>query len=212
LTGATVLYVTRHGQTDANLQQRVQGQGDTPLNAQGLAQAEALADYFSERPEDLPVDRIVSSDLPRARRTAEVLAARLKVEATFHPELRARRMGDFEGRTHAELMAADPAAFAALKHDPAFVPPGGGESVNDLRARLVPFVARLVADNPGRHVVLVSHHKVCQLVLGELVEGGRMTRIPNARPAVVVHEDGRYRLEDVQDIHMEDPKEMNHGR
>lgn len=207
MRGPTVLYVTRHGQTDANLQKKVQGQGDTPLNDRGLAQAEALADYFSERPTGLPVDKVVSSDLPRARRTAEVLAARLKVGATFHPELRARRMGDFEGRTHAELEAADPEAFQRLKHDPAFVPPGGGESVNDLRARAMPFVEGLVADNPGRHVVLVSHHKVCQLVLGELVEGGRMTRIPNARPAVVVCEDGRYRLRPIDDV-----KEMNHGR
>lgn len=199
MTGATVLYVTRHGQTDANLQNRVQGQGDTPLNAQGLAQAEALADYFCERSARLPVDRIVSSDLVRARQTAEVLARRLKALATFHPELRARRMGDFEGRTHAELQALDPEAFGRLKHDPRFVPPGGGESVNDLRARAMPFVARLVAENPGRHVVLVSHHKVCQLVLGELVEGGRMTRIPNARPAVVVCEGGRYRLEHMEE-------------
>jgi len=199
VTGPTVLYVTRHGQTDANLQKRVQGQGDTPLNDRGLAQAEALADYFSERPRGLPVDRIVSSDLIRARQTADVLARRLKAPATFHPELRARRMGDYEGRTHAELMAADAESFDRLKHDPAFVPPGGGESVNALRARAMPFVARLVAENAGRHVVLVSHHKVCQLVLGELVEGGRMTRIPNARPAVVVCEGGRYRIEHIEE-------------
>jgi probable phosphoglycerate mutase len=211
LSRTTVLYVTRHGQTDANLQTRVQGQGDTPLNAQGLAQAEALADYFCERSARLPVDRIVSSDLPRARQTAEILARRLKVPATFHPELRARRMGDFEGRTHAELIAADPEAFRRLKHDPEFVPPGGGESVNDLRARAIPFVERLGADNPGRHIVLVSHHKVCQLVVqmawGEPVEGGRVTRIPNARPAVVVFDAGRYRMDD-----MEDTKEISHGR
>jgi 2,3-bisphosphoglycerate-dependent phosphoglycerate mutase len=210
LSGTTVLYVTRHGQTDANLETRVQGQGDTPLNAHGLAQAEALADYFSQRP-SLPVDRIVSSDLPRARQTADILARRLKVPATFHPELRARRMGDFEGRTHAELEALDPEAFRRLKHDPAFVPPGGGESVNDLRARAIPFVQRLGADNPGRHIVLVSHHKVCQLVVqmawGEPVEGGRVTRIPNARPAVVLMEGGRCRLMDMEAI-----KEGSHGR
>jgi broad specificity phosphatase PhoE len=188
LSTATVLYVTRHGQTDANLARRVQGQGDTPLNATGLAQAETLAEYFSRH----PVDRIVSSDLPRARQTAEVLAKRLNVPATFHPELRARRMGDFEDRTHAELEAADAEAFDRLKHDPAFVPPGGGESVNDLRARAIPFVEGMVAAHPGDCLVILSHHKVCQLILAELAEGGRMTRIPNARPAVVVHREGRY--------------------
>jgi probable phosphoglycerate mutase len=190
---ATVLFVTRHGQTDANRQKRVQGQGDTPLNAEGLRQAEALAGWFASHPAEATVDRIVSSDLPRARQTAEVLSARLGVPVTYHPELRARRMGDFEDKTHAELDAADPVAFDRLKHDPAFVPPGGGESVNDLRARAIPFVERVVADNPGGRIVVLSHHKVCQLILAELAEGGRMTPIPNARPAVVIHAGGRYR-------------------
>lgn len=197
MSAPTVLFVTRHGETDANRAKRVQGQGDTPLNAAGLAQAEELADWFA----DHRVDRLVSSDLPRARQTAVVLAERLGVPATFHPELRARRMGDYEGRTHAELDAADPASFKRLKHDPAFVPPGGGESVNDLRARAIPFVERLVAENPGRRIVVLSHHKVCQLILAERAEGGRMTRIPNARPAVVVCTDGRWRLTDREEVH-----------
>jgi probable phosphoglycerate mutase len=207
---ATVLFVTRHGQTDANRQKRVQGQGDTPLNAEGLRQAEALADWFAadgpDRPVDRRVDRIVSSDLPRARQTAEVLAARLGVPVTYHPELRARRMGDYEDRTHAELDAADPAAFDRLKHDPAFVPPGGGESVNDLRARAIPFVERVVAEHPGGRIVVLSHHKVCQLILAELAEGGRMTPIPNARPAVVIHAGGRYRP-----APRDDREEVRHG-
>jgi probable phosphoglycerate mutase len=196
LSTATVLFVTRHGQTDANLARRVQGQGDTPLNAEGLAQARELAEYFDRH----PVDRIVSSDLPRARQTAEVLSGRLGVPATFHPELRARRMGDFENRTHAELEAADAEAFRRLKHDPAFVPPGGGESVDALRARAIPFVEGMVAAHPGARLVILSHHKVCQLILAELVEGGRMTPIPNARPAVVVHLGGRYRLAPEQEV------------
>jgi probable phosphoglycerate mutase len=195
LSTPTVLYVTRHGQTDANLQKRVQGQGDTPLNAEGLRQAEELAAWFSRhRP-----DRILASDLPRARQTAEVLAARLHVPASYHPELRARRMGDYEDRTHEELAAADPEAFKRLKHDPAFVPPGGGESVNELRDRAIPFVAKAVAEHPGRRLVILSHHKVCQLILAELVEGGRMTPIPNARPAVVLHSGGRFRLDDSEE-------------
>jgi len=196
----TVLYVTRHGQTDANRAKRVQGQGDTPLNAEGLRQAEELADWFARDPAERPVDRIVSSDLPRARQTARVLSRRLGIPTTDHPELRARRMGDYEGRTHAELDAADPHGFERLKHDPAFVPPGGGESVNALRARAIPFVERIVAENPGGRIAIVSHHKVCQLILAELVEGGRMTAIPNARPAVVVHAGGQYRLAEREEV------------
>ncbi|MDH5527001.1 MAG: histidine phosphatase family protein [Nitrospirota bacterium] len=191
MTGrATWLYITRHGQTDANLQKRVQGQGDTPLNATGLSQSAELAAYFTCQ----PADAVFSSDLPRARQTADTLRKALGIPVSYHPELRARRMGDYENRTHAELEAADPENFRRLKHDPAFVPPGGGESTNDLRARALPFVQMLAIENPGKRLVILSHHKVCQLLIAELAGTGRMDPIPNARPATILFEGGEFRV------------------
>ncbi len=184
--GQTCIYVTRHGQTDANLQKRVQGQGDNPLNDTGLAQAAALADYFACH----PIDHLYCSDLRRARQTAQVLVERLHLPVSYHPELRARRMGDYEGATHAQLKASGPADFERLKHDPAFRPPGNGESVDDLRGRAVPLV-RQVAAAGHRRIAILSHHKVCQLILAELA-GGQMRAIANARPAVVIHHNGRF--------------------
>lgn len=187
----THLLITRHGQTDANLQKRVQGQGDTSLNATGLGQAEELAVFLSGQQQ---VDHVFSSDLPRARQTADILHDRLGVAVSYHPELRARRMGDYENRTHAELEAADPENFRRLKHDPAFIPPGGGESTNDLRARALPFVERLAAENPGKRLVILSHHKVCQLLIAELAGTGQMIPVPNARPAEIIFDNGTFRL------------------
>jgi len=201
----TLLLITRHGQTDANREQRVQGQGDTPLNAEGLEQARRLAAFLADEFPGPPsaarsarrrVDRILSSDLLRARQTAEILRAELAVPVTFHPELRARRMGEYENRTHAELSAADPESFRRLKHDPAFVPPGGGESTDQLRARALPFVRGAAALYPGQCVVILSHHKVCQLLIAELAGSGRMAPVPNARPAVVIHQNGVFRLQE----------------
>lgn len=196
MSDRTVLYVTRHGQTDANLQRRVQGQGDTPLNETGLAQARELAEFLS----GVPVDRVISSDLPRARQTAEVLGRHLKVTVSYHPELRARRMGDYENRTHEELETADPESFRRLKHDPSFVPPGGGESTNQLRARALAFVRRVAETHSGGHLVILSHHKVCQLLIAELAATGRMVPIPNARPAVVVWDGIQYFLENEEEV------------
>ncbi|MBI5136339.1 MAG: histidine phosphatase family protein [Nitrospirae bacterium] len=189
MSARTLLFVTRHGQTDANLAKRVQGQGDAPLNATGLAQAHELAEWFRRH----PVDRVVSSDLPRARQTAEVLVAALGVPASYHPELRARRMGSYEDKTHAEIEAADPASFQRLKHDPAFAPPDGGESTTQLMERMVPLVRRVAETHPGGRVVILSHHKVCQMIIAELA-GGEMRPIPNARPAVVAYEGGVFTL------------------
>jgi probable phosphoglycerate mutase len=193
---ATWLHITRHGQTDGNLEKRVQGQGDTPLNATGLSQAVQLAAFFNVQ----PVDAVFSSDLPRARQTAEILHTALKIPVSYHPELRARRMGDYENRTHAELEAAEPENFKRLKHDPAFTPPGGGESTDDLRARALPFVQMLAIENPGKRLVILSHHKVCQLLIAELAGTGKMIPVPNARPATVLFEDGRFRLMDEEEV------------
>ncbi len=193
----TRLYVTRHGQTDANLQRRVQGQGDTPLNATGVAQAGELADYFAGK----TVDAIVSSDLPRARQTAELLAERLKIPVSYHPELRARRMGDYENKTHAELVAADPENFKRLKHDPDFVPPGGGESTHMLMERMAPFIQATAERHAGGAVIVLSHHKICQLIVAKIA-GGEVTPIPNARPAIVIYDETGYRIQ---------PQEVPHG-
>jgi len=189
LSRPTVLFITRHGQTDANLEKRVQGQGDTPLNTTGLAQAGDLADYFLAH----AIDRIVCSDLIRARQTAQVLVDALDVPVSYHPELRARRMGSFENKTHAELEVADPEAFRRLKHDSNFVPPDGGESVTELKARMVPFVRQVAHQYAGQRVAILSHHKICQLILAELA-GGDMRPIPNARPALVEYKEQRFHL------------------
>ncbi len=192
-----LLWITRHGQTDANLARRVQGQGSNPLNATGLEQARELAAYFRQHADRYRVDCIVSSDLMRARQTAEILAEALSVPVTFHPELRARRMGTFENRTHAELEAEDAQAFKRLKHDPAFIPPGGGESTEQLMARMVPFVRDMANRHDGQHVIVLTHHKICQLIIAELA-GGEMKPVPNARPVGVNCDNGHFSLVEEQ--------------
>jgi len=142
-----------------------------------------------------PIDRVISSDLRRARQTAEILADTLNIPVTYHPELRARQMGSFEGRTHEELAQADPEAFRRLKHDPEFVPPDGGESTRQLMGRMVPFVRRVAERYRGARVAILSHHKVCQMILAELA-GGTMKPIPNARPALVTYNEGCFTLEE----------------
>ncbi len=191
-----LLFVTRHGQTDANLEQRVQGQGDTPLNATGVRQAHELVGYFQRH----PVDCIVASDLVRARQTAVILAAAVAVPVSYHAQLRARRMGSFENRTHDELAAADPESFRRLKHDSAFVPPGGGESTEQLMARMVPFVRGVAEGHPGGRVMILSHHKICQMILAELA-GGEMKPIANAQPARVRFDGNVFSLIEEQKNH-----------
>ncbi len=87
----TLLTLVRHGETDWNRDRRIQGSTDIPLNDTGRAQARAAA-------AGLRGDIIVSSDLSRARETAEIIAAELDLPApTLYPDLRERAYGDAEG-------------------------------------------------------------------------------------------------------------------
>ena len=88
-----LLFLFRHGETDWNRAGRLQGHTDTPLNATGLAQAEALTERL--RPHRL--DAVVSSDLARAWTTARIVAEGLGVPLIREPGLREAQIGEAEG-------------------------------------------------------------------------------------------------------------------
>ena len=96
-----ILFLFRHGETDWNREGRLQGHTDTPLNATGLAQAQALAE--SLRPHRL--DAVVSSDLARARTTAQIVAEALRVPLFIEAGLRETDVGAAEGLLWAEAKA-----------------------------------------------------------------------------------------------------------
>jgi broad specificity phosphatase PhoE len=93
----TTLLLVRHGETEWNRVGRWQGHSDTPLNDAGREQARALAAELSD------VDVVYSSDLARARETAEILAEPLGLEVRVDPRLRERGFGAWEGKTTAQI-------------------------------------------------------------------------------------------------------------
>ncbi|MDO5025914.1 MAG: histidine phosphatase family protein [Trueperella sp.] len=94
----------RHGQTDLNIAQRIQGATDSPLNAVGMAQAQAAAVEIAK----LQPTRIISSDLQRAADTARVVAEHLGIAVELDARLRERSYGEWEGKTAAEIRAQYP--------------------------------------------------------------------------------------------------------
>ncbi len=101
------IYLIRHGQTDWNIQGRIQGSHDIPLNETGRRQAELLAKGMDSR----PVSRIFSSTLTRAMETAERISSRQKVEICFMPQLIEVEFGKWEGMTWEEIMEAYPKEY-----------------------------------------------------------------------------------------------------
>ena len=134
--GTATLFLVRHGETDWNAAGRWQGQTDIPLNPRGREQAREVAGRL--RGEGLGA--IASSDLLRARTTAEIVAAELGLVVNhLDPGLRERRFGCFEGLTREEVAVRFPEAWTRYLADPGPAPPGG-ESRDALLGRLLPAV------------------------------------------------------------------------
>lgn len=143
----------RHGQTRWNVDSRFQGMSDVELDDVGLAQAQAAAPALAA----LAPDLIVSSDLSRATRTADALAALTNLPVALDPDLRETNGGQWQGRTRAEIIEADSDLFRAwvAGHD---VRPPGGESRDEVVTRVLAAVHRHLADVPrGGTMVVVSH-------------------------------------------------------
>ena len=176
----TRLCLVRHGETDWNAEQRIQGHRDQPLNPVGLNQAEAAGTYFA----GYPADVLYCSDLQRARQTAAPIAAALRQPVILDPDLRERHFGRCEGLTRNELVAQSAEDGQALRtRDPDYQLPGG-ESLRQFQQRVVNALQQLIDRHTGQTLVLVTHGGVLDIAYrhatGIGLEKPRDFAIPNA--------------------------------
>ena len=145
------IYLMRHGQTDWNIDHRMQGRSDIPLNATGLKQAKAAAHGMDA----LPIDRILTSPLRRARQTAQAVAAGRGVPVLVEETIVEMAFGDLEGQ-----LLRDFPDCACIFSDPAhYTPLNGGETYAQLEARCQKLLDEILPPLEERYhdVVLVSH-------------------------------------------------------
>ena len=153
MSEATRLLLIRHGETDWNAAQRIQGHTDIPLNATGQRQAARMAQALAH--EELAA--VYSSDLLRAAATAAPLAQAAGLPVVHERALRERHFGAFEGASFLEIEQRWPDdARRWRQRDPAFAP-GGGESLLQFYDRVVAATLRLAAGHPGQAIALVAH-------------------------------------------------------
>lgn len=149
------LILLRHGETEYNATQRMQGQLDTVLSERGLAQAHAAAAELR----DAGIGKIVSSDLVRARHTAEVVGADLGLAVDVDTRLRETHLGDWQGKTHSEVDEEHEGARAMWRSDASWAPPQG-ESRVEVARRAREVVEELMASHDGwdgEALLIVSH-------------------------------------------------------
>ena len=140
---APTIYYIRHGETEWNVEGRLQGQQDVPLNARGRAQGahcgEILRDLFARDGRDPASLDYVSSPLSRARQTMELARPALGLKPDgyrIEPRLIEICFGQWEGFTIAQLRTRDPQRIAAREHDKWHFEPPGGESYERMSARM----------------------------------------------------------------------------
>lgn len=144
-TPVTSLLLVRHGQSEWNAEGRWQGQADPPLSALGEAQALAAAERLDG------IDAVWASDLVRAARTAELIAAELEVDVVLDERWRERHAGEWQGHTRDEIEGAWPGYLADGRRPP------GWESDAEVVERAVDACRAIAATHPAAGVVVVTH-------------------------------------------------------
>lgn len=179
----TILGLLRHGQTDWNIDLRLQGSTDIPLNETGKAQALVAAQHL--RREDWDV--IIASPLSRAKDTADIVGAMLAMPVVVVPELIERSFGVAEGMDHA--------SWRKLYESHETIE--GLESLEDLRTRTLLLLDLIKNEYAGQRVLAVSHGAFIRKLLtiisnGELPREGE--RLGNASLNKFMHADGLWTI------------------
>jgi probable phosphoglycerate mutase len=149
----TRLLVIRHGETAWNLETRIQGHVDIPLNDTGKWQAQCLAQALA----DEEIHAVYSSDLLRAKDTAAAIAGAVGLPLTLDTALRERHFGRLEGLTQAEIAGQWPEeARRWRERDPSYGPEGG-ETLHSFYERCVAALTRLASQHQGQTIAVVAH-------------------------------------------------------
>ena len=155
-----VLYVTRHGETDYNVEMRYAGSTDLPLNETGILQAEELV----RRVSGLSLDAVICSPLIRARKTAEIVSSALDIPYSVHENFTERKMGVFEGLKIDEARELYPELWHKIRAgDPDAAVPGG-ETLRQVCNRVDFEMERLLKKYSKKTILLICHVFVTQAV------------------------------------------------
>lgn len=161
----STIYIVRHGETEWNKLKKIQGHTDIPLNSIGKAQAREL----QKKLKDVHFDHVFSSDLLRARQTAEIITLERKIVIQTTKVLRERCFGKLEGKSWVNASEKLHKLFGKLAnltdeervtHDLI-----GAENDTEVIARFIPFIRELAVCYPGKTILVACHGGLIRLFL-----------------------------------------------
>lgn len=198
LAGLRIILV-RHGETAWNHQRRYQGHRDVPLSLTGRWQAERVAGRLAGE----KLRAVYSSDLQRARQTAEAIARLHGLRVLARPGWREMDFGEWEGYTHAEIAERYPDLLPRWLKEVAAVRVPGGETLQEVQARAMGEWKEITAAHPGGTLAVVAHGGIIRVLLltlqGEPLSSFWDLVVGPASVSVVVGEEGRFRVVTIND-------------
>jgi phosphoserine phosphatase len=164
----THVILARHGETEWNASEIFRGRVDVPLNKKGEQQAQYLGEYLSGE----KIDVVYSSPLKRAATTAGAIASRQSLTVSIAPALIDMNYGEWQGLASGEVQQKYPEVYPCWLNTPeqALIP--GGESLENISQRALPFLLESVKTHPGKKLVLVSHRVIHKVLICALLKIG----------------------------------------
>ena len=158
----TFIYFVRHGETILTPERKFSGTGslDPELMQAGLDQADLVAEEAAK----LGAEVLIASPLKRTRQTAEAIARTTGLEIILDETWYELSFGDWDGKSIEEVKAEDPDAYQAWLNSTAYAP-GGGESYDEASVRIEEALEKLVAQYPGKKVIVVTHNGVIKTAI-----------------------------------------------
>lgn len=156
------IYIVRHGQTEWNVERRLQGHGDSPLTELGIKQAHDLKELLG----NVHFDAVFSSDLLRAKRTAEIITLEKKLEVLTTELLRERSWGKFEGQ-NVEVLHQFDELFEKLTDAEKFTYKSDVSIENDaeISTRFITFTREIAIRYARKTVLIVTHGGIMRALL-----------------------------------------------
>ena len=196
----TEIYLIRHAQAEGNVYRMMQGHWDGDLTALGRRQIEALA----RRLEGLPFDAVYSSDLYRARMTAEAVTLSRALPLRCMPALREINVGRWETKFFGNVTHAEPELAHAFMYDQEKFSIEGGETYAEVTDRAWAALEEIVRAWPEGRVALVSHGVTIRCLLARITglslkDNHALPICRNTAISRVIAENGRYRIESLDD-------------
>jgi broad specificity phosphatase PhoE len=162
----TIIWLVRHGETQWTVEQRFNGRRNLPLTDVGREYCQRLAVQLATQ----PLDAIISSPLLRSKETAEILARPHELAVKIDERLAEMDYGIWEGLTYEEAQSLDRELYSRWESDPAIVAPPGGESGEQVAARVVTAFGDILNQYRQQQVLIVAHKTVNRILLCHILD------------------------------------------